>query len=330
MIRETVAELAVPSQAVRAGVADLPRELAAHDAYLASLPGMNRVEVGGTADVAPLGFPLNVAAWNLERCLFPEASAEKLRGTGAQLVLLSELDNGMSRTAQRHPTAEMAAMLGMAYAYGVEFLELGLGSDTEREFCHDPQNDRGFHGNALMAATALSQPFMLRLPGERIWFATATDQPRLGERMAMGAVIATTSGPFVAISTHLESVADSAYRAAQMRHIIDRAEAAFPGLPILIGGDLNTGNNPGGHHATEALFPDSIARGFTVHGGPETQMTTRPSLITRWPERAMKLDWFLSRGLDIATSAIIPSTDPEGRVLSDHDLITCTITGFSA
>lgn len=59
-------------------------------------------------------------------------------------------------------------------------------------------------------------------------------------------------------------------------------------------------------------------------------MTTRPSLITRWPERAMKLDWFLARGLVIGHSDIISSLDSNGRPLSDHDLVTCRIDGFAA
>ena len=58
-------------------------------------------------------------------------------------------------------------------------------------------------------------------------------------------------------------------------------------------------------------------------------MTTRPSLITRWPDRAMKLDWFLARGLRIGPSAIVPSLDPNGRPLSDHDMITCRIDGIA-
>jgi hypothetical protein len=73
----------------------------------------------------------------------------------------------------------------------------------------------------------------------------------------------------------------------------------------------------------------SAARGFVRHGGPIEQMTTRPSLITRWPHRAMKLDWFLSRGLDISSSAIVSSLDANDRPLSDHDLITCRVDGFS-
>src|SRR5690606_41952108 len=43
----------------------------------------------------PLPFPFTVAAWNLERCLFPLESAEHLGATGAEIVLLSEMDDGM-------------------------------------------------------------------------------------------------------------------------------------------------------------------------------------------------------------------------------------------
>lgn len=304
------------------------RTIAAHDAAMAARPEMNSIEVGAApSSTAPLAFPFTVAAWNLERCLFAAESAAHLAATKAPVVLLSEMDNGMARTGQRHPTAEVAATLGMQYAYGIEFIEMGLGSDTERAFCEDDFNARGFHGNALMASVPLGRPFMLRLWGERLWF-TDGEQPRLGERFAIGAVIETESGPFVAVSTHLESATTAAYRERQVRELIDALDEAFPGLPVLIGGDLNTGNHAGGDFEAEGLFAMSAARGFTRHGGPLEVMTTRPSLITRWPERAMKLDWFLARGLKIGETRIIPSLDETGRPLSDHDLITCVVEGF--
>ena len=304
------------------------RTIAAHDAAMAARPEMNSIEVGAApSSTAPLAFPFTVAAWNLERCLFAPESAAHLAATKAPVVLLSEMDNGMARTGQRHPTAEVAATLGMQYAYGIEFIEMGLGSDTERAFCEDDFNARGFHGNALMASVPLGRPFMLRLWGERLWF-TDGEQPRLGERFAIGAVIETESGPFVAVSTHLESATTAAYRERQVRELIDALDEAFPGLPVLIGGDLNTGNHAGGDFEAEGLFAMSAARGFTRHGGPLEVMTTRPSLITRWPERAMKLDWFLARGLKIGETRIIPSLDETGRPLSDHDLITCVVEGF--
>lgn len=329
MIEKTVSILTVPSQETRAGFRTIERSIAAHDAVMAALGEMNSIEIGGEPSPSePLAFPFTVAAWNLERCLFPPESAAHLAATGAPVVLLSEMDNGMARTGQRHPTAEVAASLHMQYAYGVEFIELGLGSDTELEFCKDDFNGKGFHGNALMAAVPLGQPFMIRLWGERLWFTDGGDQPRVGERFAIGAVIETEARPFVAVSTHLESATTASYRERQVKELIDALDEAFPAMPVLIGGDLNTGNHAGGDFEAEGLFAMSAAAGFTRHGGPIELMTTRASLITRWPERAMKLDWFLSRGLKIGESRIIPSLDADGRPLSDHDLVTCVVAGF--
>jgi len=325
MIFDSVPALLVPTKADHAAIAALPKTVAAHDAHLAQQPCMMQIEVGGAAPVAPLAFPFTIAAWNLERCLFPPQSADLIRASGAAVVLLSEMDNGMARTAQNHTAAMLASDLGMAYAYGVEFLELGLGSETERAFCTDTQNEKGFHGNALMSRVGLKQPFMLRLAGQRHWFLNGEDQPRLGERMAIGAVIQTESGPLVVVSTHLESVSDAAGRSLQIAGLIDALEAHFRGLPIVIGGDLNTGNHIGGDFRDETLFAQAIARGFAVHGGPESTMTTRPSLITRWPDRAMKLDWFLARGVMLGPVQITPALDAWGRPLSDHDLISASV-----
>ncbi|WP_333814155.1 endonuclease/exonuclease/phosphatase family protein [Tabrizicola sp.] len=327
MITATTGALAILSQEDRAKIAALPRDMETHDAHMAGLATMTEVELGGQAG-GPLTLPLTIAAWNLERCLFPEASAAKLAATGAGLILLSEMDKGMARTAQRHPTAEIAASLGMAYAYGVEFVELGLGSETERGFCTDNFNALGLHGNALMAGTALRRPFLLRLPSDGHWFLNGGDQPRLGARMAIGAVVETTAGPLITVSTHLESVARPAGRAVQMAAILDAIDSAFPGLPVVIGGDLNTGNFPGGSWRDETLFDEAMARGYSVHGGPEEAVTTRPSLITRWPDRAMKLDWFLTRGLRTGLSRIEPSLDAEGRPLSDHDMVILSVAGI--
>lgn len=329
MIFATTPALPVPSQLERAAISHQPKTITAHDDHMAAQPFMMQIEIGGAALATSLTFPFTVAAWNLERCLFPKASADMLRSVGANVVLLSEMDNGMARTAQANTTAQLAGHLGMTYAYGVEFLELGLGSDTERDFCIDAENEKGLHGNALMARTPLYQPFMLRLPGARYWFLQGGDQPRLGERMAIGAVIQTTAGPLVTVSTHLESVSEAAGREAQLAALIDALDTHFARLPILIGGDLNTGNNIGGDHRDETLFAHATARGFAIHGGDHSTMTTRPSLITRWPDRAMKLDWFLSRGVTIDRVQIIPSLDEGGRPLSDHDLITARITGLA-
>ena len=330
MIRNTVSAFAVPSQEERNSFVALEKTPTVHAGKLSSLPCLNAVRVGGVdAKIEALSFPFTAAAWNLERCLFPEESAAKLRGTGASLILLSEMDQGMARTEQRDPTAVIADELGMNHAYGVEFLELSLGSEIERSYCRDDFNEKGFHGNALMASVALKDAFMIRLPGEAVWFNDSNEQPRIGDRCAVGAVVKTAAGPMVAVSVHLESVATAAYRERQMAALIDEVEGFAPGLPILIGGDLNTGNHTGGDYSTDTLFAMAEGRGFECHGGPLDQTSTRPSLITRFPDRTMKLDWFLTRGLKIGESHLVSSLNEEGKPLSDHDMILCTIEGFS-
>ena len=326
MILDVVAHLPVPEPSLLQ-IGALPRTVAAHDAHAAKIPALNLIECGGLAAEGPLVFPIRVAAWNLERCLFLKASSDAL--SGADIVLLSEMDDGMARTGQHHGTAEIAASLGMRYIYAVEFLELGLGSPIERDFCRDDHNAKGFHGNALMAMTHLRQPFALRLEGHRQWFSDP-EQPRLGERVAVGAVVATETGPLLAISTHLESACPAAHREAQMAGLIKMIDQSFPGLPVVIGGDLNTGNHAGGDWRGEGLFVVARSAGFTAHGGPEETPTTRPSLLTRFPDRAMKLDWFLTRGLILGETTIHSSLGPDGTPLSDHDRIETTILGFAS
>ncbi len=330
MIRATVAALDVPSREERQSITLLDKTIAAHDAKLVAMDCMTRVETGGqAAATAPLAFPFNVTAWNLERCLFPEESAAKMLAEKPAVALLTEMDNGMARTAQRNTTADVARHMDMDYAYGVEFIELGLGSEIEHSFCQDDFNEKGFHGNALMSSVPMQRVFIQRLAGERLWFFNGGDQPRLGERNAIGAVIETVDGPFLAVSVHLESASPAAYRERQVVQLLDALEAEFGDMPVLIGGDLNTGNHAGGDFEAEGLFRVALERGFIRHSGALDQMTTRPSLITRWPDRAMKLDWFLSRGLKITESRIISSLDENERPLSDHDMIVCRVDGFA-
>jgi hypothetical protein len=51
----------------------------------------------------------------------------------------------------------------------------------------------------------------------------------------------------------------------------------------------------------------------------------QPGLGESRHERAMKLDWFLSRGLTLGAVEIRPSPSPNGTPLSDHDTIVARI-----
>lgn len=324
-----IALLEGPPQSVRDGFLALERTEANHAAALAGLAQMQRVEAPlAMATAVPLTFPLTIAAWNLERCYAVEASAALIEAQNAAIALLSEVDNGMARTGQRHTARDLAAALGMSYAFGVEFLELDLGAETELEFCADDVNRHGFHGNALAARAVLHAPVMIRIDEHGHWFTPESPAPRIGTRCAIAAAIETEAGPLFAVSVHLENRGNAAYRERQMTRLIEAVEPLAGDAPIVIGGDFNTGLADGGDFEKETLFAMMADRGFARHGGPLDQMTTRRSRVSRNPSGAYKLDWFLTRGLIVEHSRIVPAVAPDGDVLSDHDMVVVTITGL--
>ena len=312
------------SAAERARLLATPRTAEAHRALMAEVQAMNAVQLGGTTARKTLPGRFTVAAWNVERCLFPNGTAAHLSSIAPDVVLLSEVDHGMARTGQRHTTADMARALGMVYAFGVEFHELGLGGPTERPYCIDDANALGWHGNAILSSVPFDKVTLIRLDDHGHWFTTGSDpdQPRLGGRMALAAILPTEKGPVCVVSTHLESNADAAHRQLQFERLLAAVDRFAPGLPVLIGGDLNTGNHLPPHFdwREETLFALGEAHGydwgFTAEG-----MTTRPSLITPHPERVMKLDWLAGRQMRCHDKGILPSLDPTDRPLSDHDCV---------
>lgn len=297
-----------------------PRTPEAHADLMAQIPAMGLIETGGTPAQEVLPDEITIVAWNLERGYFPGAAADVVQG--ADVVLLSEMDKGMARTGQRHPTAEMAARLGMAYAYGVEFHELDLGGPTERLFCTHDHNAEGWHGNAVLSSVPAQRSALIRVNTSGHWFCSdeaLSDQPRVGDRMAIAQLLPTRAGPICVVSTHLESHGQPAHRDAEMQRLLDAVDAFAPDLPVIIGGDLNSFNGlrGGGTYAEEPLFHTAHARGYRCDVVPEG-WTTGPSLITTQPDRQFRLDWLFCRGLTPLGGAILPRHDPFGRPLSDH------------
>lgn len=216
----------------------------------------------------------------------------------------------------------------MTHAFGVEFLELELGAEVELEFCEDDFNVHGFHGNALVSPVALQAPVMIRLEAHGHWFTPETPAKRIGTRCAIAGVVMTDAGPLYAVSVHLENRGDAAYRETQMRGLIDAIDHLAGDMPVIIGGDLNTGLADGGDFEQETLFAHAASRGFERHGGPIDQMSTRASRVSRNPSAAYKLDWFLTRGVEVASSRLVSSVAPDGEVLSDHDMVVIEVAGL--
>ncbi len=143
-----------------------------------------------------LGPFLRIAFWNIERGLRYEAIEKALRGSRAystflnrtkqmpkntdraaalreaqllsqaDVIVLNEVDWGLKRTDYRNVVADLAAALGMNYAYGVEFVEVDpialglekfedvdpkLRKDLLAETTVDPARYKGLHGTAILS-----------------------------------------------------------------------------------------------------------------------------------------------------------------------------------
>lgn len=300
-----------------------------HRAYMQQLACMNTIERGGAGSSERLPRDFRVMAWNMERCINIADSAKLLAQFSPDVLLLSEMDNGMARTQQKHTVKKLAKQLGMYYLYGVEFLELELGSEIERQYAEDDVNKKGFHGNAILSKMPIEKAAMLRFDDHGHWFAGQQvgahfGEPRIGGRMALMASLKTEDHrPITVVSTHLESNADIAYRDKQMFDLVSTAEAfSESGAAMIIGGDLNTGNNlaAGLDHTAESLFETAEQHGFHWRANPQGN-TTRPSLLTLRPDRSVKLDWFAAKYIESHFAQIIPALNHEGTPLSDHDII---------
>lgn len=328
IITQTTTKLEKVKAKAREQIVASEKSQAQHQHYM-QLPCMRTLECGGAGTQAALSRQFRVVAWNAERCLDVIGSAALLASLNPDIILLSEMDNGMARTGQKHTTKKLAKALGMYYLYGVEFLELDLGSDVERQIADDEVNKKGFHGNAVLTKMPLEKAAMLRLDDHGHWFSGQNvggsfGQPRVGGRMALIADVVTADGQLLTVvSTHLESNADTTYRDKQLFDIMVTAEAFNRGsCPVIIGGDLNTGNHlaKGLDHRAETLFETAELQGFHWNANAEGN-TTRPSRLTLRPDRSMKLDWFLAKHINSHHVEIVPAVDKDNTPLSDHELI---------
>lgn len=330
-----------------------PTDEAAHAEWLERLACLHEVECGhGDADGnRPRGaFDAGrVLGWNVERGRNVDALARLIARTRAELVLLSELDVGMARSQNLHTARELASRLGFGFAYGVEFVELGLGSESERAALAGQGNANGLHGGAILAATALERPALVRLETQGRWFDGARGERRIGGRIAVLATWRCSGVPITVAAVHLESHSDPADRYAQIEALVAGIEAYQPGAPALIAGDLNTfsmGLADMGDRAElsraleidanrlrhpvphEPLFALAHERGgFAWEScNVRNEPTHRVSSSSRESSRGgLKLDWFLSRGLSCTGAQVIDAAAPGGAALSDHEAIVVDV-----
>jgi endonuclease/exonuclease/phosphatase family metal-dependent hydrolase len=253
----------------------------------------------------------------------------------ASIILLCESDWRTARTGNREVAAELAALLGMSFAYVPEFRLLGPGAETE-----------AFLGNAILSANPFDEVRAVGLPQPPGSSSGYWRGRRVGAPAGL-VTHATYSGIRIAIGVaHLASRSDPAGREHQMRAYL----ADFPRQgPAIFGGDLNTTTaqlasfralmrtaawmlvNPNRFRQPqryEPLFERLAEHALEIHG--VNLMRGSTFTFSRAIPRAFrpKLDWLATRELTPVrkSAAVIPARPSifSSRV-SDHDFVMADI-----
>jgi len=274
-----------------------------------------------------LGEFLRVAFWNIERGLeyeavqaalgdeasfaallnpekYPPGSAARREALeeaaslrAADVIVLNEVDFGMKRTGYRHIAEDLAARLGMNYAFGVQFVELSPvalsreppGADKEEsEILNlvkvDPARYKGLHGVAILSRYPLENvrlvpfkqqpydwygrekrgPSMLergkRELGHKVFLEKTLREVRRGGRTMLVADITDArfpQGRVSIVATHLENRTTPKGRVRQLEELLDQIKGI--GHPVVLAGDMNT--------STEDATPTSLRREITKRVG---------------------------------------------------------------
>ena len=337
IVERAVSALPEPAPHLLAQARRVTASRAEHDRLAAALPCLQAIELVPPPRPQPLGHRVRIAAWNAERCKYLPESAALLDGIGADIVLLTELDIGMARSGNRHTVRELARTIGAGYAFGVEYVELGLGDDREKAWHANEGNAIGLHGNAILSKAPLEHPAIVRLDDGARWFAgeQSTSERRIGARMAMLASLDAGGVPLLVASVHLESSTDAADRAAQVAVLLGTIEDRADGHAVVVGGDFNTSALPPAdadhgawfEHAAsyEPMFALFGEAGYDWRTANTRQATERmrPDGTPEPPYR--RIDWFFVRGAAVQRAFDAPAIDSARAAISDHDALVIDI-----
>lgn len=244
---------------------------------------------------------------NMELGRFPAETAAFLRecpqARDADILFGNELDDGCCRSGCRNASAEIAEAIGMNYAFALEFIGLT-----------DPEDPKGYGGNTLFSRWPIKRASVLHLPQGYNWYFDA--QKRIGERVAILAVLDVAGREVGAVCAHLENKTHAAARALQMRVLLDEVDRLLPGMPVFMGGDFNTntydgadleaagfylreqqlGMPPRDVAASEPLLQMAEAAGFSYRDCNDLDTMTRRKPLPAGVLR-MHLDWIFLRGM---------------------------------
>ena len=340
-----VTELSIPSVSLRNDALHAVDHGESYDLWAAKFGCLNELQLIPGKSMERASGILRIGAWNLERGRDWSAASQLIREQGLDVVLLSEMDCGMSRSLQAHTTQQLAQELGWHGLFAVEFVELELGNAWELATPTELENAAGLHGNAIISRFPLKTPWLHRFrQSDGSWWHRQFHEPRLGGRIALGAILETDIGDIQIMTTHLENNQGPDDRAEALAELF---QAQLDHRPCVFGGDLNTSTfNPTLYAdpfreraqlatatpdrflnpvAYEPLFDLAHIKGFQW-GTSNTQDTTQRPRERGYPRPPLgRIDWLMVKQLVAQHPQTVPAVDGDGATLSDHDLITCEI-----
>ncbi|HEY7767803.1 endonuclease/exonuclease/phosphatase family protein [Longimicrobium sp.] len=146
--------------------------------------------------------------------------AELVRGTGADLVLLQEVDRNTQRSGPVDQPAVLARLTGYSVAFGRTIGFQG-----------------GDYGVALLSRWPIRRDTLVPL------LVTAPPGRTTGNREQRGVLVAVVDapgGPITVLNTHLDHTGDDVWRMQEIATVLQVSRTGVePGIPVLIGGDLN-------------------------------------------------------------------------------------------
>lgn len=314
---------------------------------MARIPQFEEALVHAThAPTLPAAGSINALVFNMERGTHCDAVIDFLKFCPHiqpfDLILANELDDGCTRSGGQNVAHKIASALHMHYVFALEFIEL-----TQKDA------EKGFHGNAIFSRYPIKWAKTLHLPEPYNWY--FDPQRRIGGRCAVFAEIDYGGCPIGIVSIHLENRTNGQGRLHQMRAIYEEALRLFDGMPVLLGGDLNT-NAFDGRNKSEiqelAQSPELLQQRLDNLADHEPLLSAAASYGFEYAESAcpgatrrkplpdgsilsLRLDWFLSRGLtpvqsrNVSTQKSNCDFAPDGSALanlqaeelSDHNAV---------
>ncbi|HYH78552.1 MAG TPA: endonuclease/exonuclease/phosphatase family protein [Longimicrobium sp.] len=146
--------------------------------------------------------------------------AELVRSTGADLVLLQEVDRNTQRSGPMDQPATLARLTGYSAAFGRTISFQG-----------------GDYGVAVLSRWPIQRDTLVPLTVTAPPGRTAEGREQRGVLLA---VVAAPGGPLAVLDTHLDHTGENLWRLQEIATVLRVAQAtAGQGMPLLIGGDLN-------------------------------------------------------------------------------------------